>query len=72
VTGLRDLRHPESEALLAGIAADDADDNVAVIAAHGLVMARSELARSAAEALLQRRDPHVRKLAKHWLALLPA
>jgi hypothetical protein len=72
VTGLRDLRHPESEALLAAIAADDADDNVAVIAAHGLVMARSELARSAAEALRQRGDPHVRKLAKHWLALLPA
>ena len=72
VTGLRDLRHPSSEALLAGIAADDADDNVAVIAAHGLVMARSARARTAVAALGQRGDPHVKKLAKHWLALLPA
>lgn len=71
VTGLRDLRHPKSDALLGRIAADDADDNVAVIAAHGLVMARSELARTAVEALRQRSDPHVKKLAKHWLALLP-
>jgi HEAT repeat protein len=72
VAGLRDLRHPKSEVVLARIAVDDADDNVAVIAAHGLVMARSQLARTAAEALGQRRDPHVKKLAKHWLALLPA
>jgi HEAT repeat protein len=72
VAGLRDLRHPKSEAVLARIAADDADDNVAVIAAHGLVMTRSQLARTAAEALGQRGDPHVKKLAKHWLALLPA
>jgi HEAT repeat protein len=72
VTGLRDLRHAKSEALLGRIAADDVDDNVAVIAAHGLVMMRSALARTAAEALRQRQDPHVKKLAKHWLALLPA
>ena len=72
VAGLRDLRHPKSEPLLAQIAADDADDNSAVIAAQGLVMARSQLARTAAEALGQRHDPHVKKLAKHWLALLPA
>ena len=72
VTGLRDLRHPSSEALLAGIAADDADDNVAVIAAHGLVMARSARAQTAVAALGQRGDPHVKKLARHWLAQLPA
>jgi hypothetical protein len=72
VAGLRDLRHPKSEPLLAQIAADDADDNLAVIAVQGLVMARSQLARTAAEALGQRHDPHVKKLAKHWLALLPA
>jgi hypothetical protein len=36
------------------------------------VMAWSGRARTAVEALRQRGDPYVNKLAKHWLALLPA
>jgi hypothetical protein len=71
VTGLSDLRHPDSHALLGRIAAEDADDNVAVIAAHGLVMARSVQARAAVEALRRRGDTAVKKLADHWLKLLP-
>lgn len=70
VTGLRDLRHPRSQRVLLEIAREEADENVAVIAAHGLVMAGSPKAREAAEALRTRDDRHVRKLAEHWLSLL--
>jgi hypothetical protein len=34
-------------------------------------MALRENARAAIEVLGQREDPHVRKLASHWLGLLP-
>jgi hypothetical protein len=71
VTGLRDLRHQESKALLARIAAEDPDDNVAVIAAHGLVMAGSEQTRQVVEGLGRRSDRDIRKLADHWLRILP-
>jgi hypothetical protein len=71
VTGLRDLRHASTAKLLSRIALEDPDDNVAVIAAHGLVMAHRENARATIEALGRREDPHIRKLANHWLALLP-
>jgi len=47
VSGLRDLRHSSSEPLPMRVAAEDTDDDVAVIATHGLVMARSEHARTA-------------------------
>jgi len=70
VTGLRDLRHPRAEDILARVVTADQDDNVAVIAAHGLVMAKSKRAGDAAKALSRRADPHVKKLADHWLELL--
>ena len=57
---------------LRAMAADLVRLNVAVIAAHGLVMARSARAQTAVAALGQRGDPHVKKLARHWLAQLPA
>lgn len=72
VTGLRDLRHDESKSLLAGLAAEDPDDNVAVIAANGLVMTGSESARPAVEALRRRSNPDIKEIADHWLHLLPA
>lgn len=70
VIGLRDLRDPTTLEVLMRIAAEDPDDNLAVLAAHGVVMTDRAHARSAAEALRRRADPHVRKLADHWLELL--
>jgi hypothetical protein len=70
VTGLRDLRHGEAIPLLERIVVEDADDDVATIAAHGVVMAGLPSASTTVHALSQRRDPDVRDLAAHWLNLL--
>jgi hypothetical protein len=72
ITGLRDLRHPESAELLAEIAGSDPDDDIAVIAAQGLVMMRPSATRPVIEALRRRTDPDVVRLAEHWLRHLPA
>jgi hypothetical protein len=42
-----------------------------VIAAHGLVMAGSEQTRQVVEGLGRRSDRDIRKLADHWLRILP-
>jgi hypothetical protein len=70
VTGLRDLRHVEAIPLLERIVVEDADDDIATIAAHGVVMAGLPSASTTVHALSQRRDPDVRDLAAHWLNLL--
>jgi HEAT repeat protein len=67
VTGLRDLRDPRTAGLLAEIAGTDPDDDVAVIAAQGLVMMSASLARQTVERLRQRADHDVVRLAEHWL-----
>ena len=70
VTGLRDLRLGEAIPLLERIAVEDADDDVATIAAHGVVMAGLPSASRTVQALSRRTDPDVRDLAAHWLDLL--
>lgn len=72
VAGLRDLRLPQTAGLLAEIAETDPNDDIAVIAAHGLVMMGPSFARPAIEALRMRTDPDVVRLAEHWLQHLPA
>jgi hypothetical protein len=71
VIGLRDLRHHSAHPLLARVASDDPDSNIAVIAAHGLVMTDREHARPTVEVVRQRKDPYIRQLADHWLQMLP-
>jgi hypothetical protein len=71
VIGLRDLRHHSANPLLARLASEEPDSNIAVIAAHGLVMTDREHARPIVEVLRQRKDPYIRQLADHWLKMLP-
>jgi HEAT repeat protein len=70
VTGLSDLRHEEALPLLRRIVAEDTDDDVATIAAHGIVMAAPALASDPVRTLARRKDPDVRALSAHWLTLL--
>ena len=70
VTGLRDLRSEEALPLLQRIVDHDPDDDVATLAAHGMVMADPAAAAIAARSLARRRDPDVQDLAAHWLSLL--
>jgi len=72
VTGLRDLRHPQSADVLTEIAGSDPHDDLAVIAAQGLVMMDPSLSRPAIEVLRRRADPDVIRLAEHWLQRMPA
>lgn len=70
VTGLGDLRQEDALPLLQKIVAEDPDDDVATIAAHGIVMAAATFASDAATSLSRRKDPDVQALAAHWLGLL--
>lgn len=70
VSGLSDLRAHEALALLDKMVAEDPDDDVATIAAHGIVMTAPGDAAPAVRMLAQRADPDVQALAAHWLTLL--
>jgi cell wall assembly regulator SMI1 len=70
VTGLRDLRHADALPLLQKIVAEDPNDDVATIAAHGIVMMAPASAAISVRALSRRNDTDVQVLAAHWLSLL--
>jgi hypothetical protein len=68
--GLAELHHPATMHVLAEIAREDEDDDIAVLAAHGLVMTDAPAARPVIESLLARDDEYIHRLAAHWLAVL--
>ncbi|HEV2218487.1 MAG TPA: hypothetical protein VGV88_13060 [Candidatus Dormibacteraeota bacterium] len=70
VTGLRDLRYEEAVPLLEKVIAEDPNDDVATIAAHGVVMT-TPAAAGAVRTLARRADPDIQALSEHWLSLLP-